>query len=95
MFDDLLLTTPLARELFAGIRDLPVYDFHNHLDVHDLAIDRQYRNLHELWIATDPYKHRAMRICGVPERLITGDAPVYDKFLAWCRTLPHQARNLS
>lgn len=84
-----LLQTPLARELYNKVaRELPLIDFHNHLSVADLARDRQYANITELWVASDPYKHRAMRMCGVPEQLITGDASPYEKFEVWCKTYP-------
>jgi len=88
MNDNFLLSTQIARRLYGAVESLPVIDWHNHLPVEDLKADRRYGNLTELWIASDPYKHRAMRICGVPERLITGDAGEYEKFLAWSMTLP-------
>ncbi len=87
--DDALLTTPLARRLFHEVaRDLPVIDFHNHLDPVALAEDRSFANFTRLWVATDPYKHRALRIAGVPEAEITGPAPDRLKFDHWAATLP-------
>ncbi|MBQ8440004.1 MAG: glucuronate isomerase [Clostridia bacterium] len=89
MNDNFLLQTPLSRELYhTCAKDLPLIDFHNHLSVADLANDRRFENITELWVASDPYKHRAMRMCGVPEREITGDASPYEKFAAWCRVYP-------
>ena len=89
MNDNFLLQTPLAQELYhTCAKELPLIDFHNHLSVADLANDRQFENITELWVASDPYKHRAMRMCGVPECEITGDASPYEKFAAWCRTYP-------
>ena len=61
-----------ADEIYAWVRDLPVIDWHNHLDMQMLADDKPLGSLYEVWVKADPYKHRAMRICGVPERLITG-----------------------
>jgi glucuronate isomerase len=87
--DDSLLASPLARRLFHEVaRDLPIIDFHNHLDPAALARDERYADLGALWVATDPYKHRAMRIAGVPEREISGDAPSRVKFDRWAATLP-------
>lgn len=84
-----LLQTPLARELYDTVaRELSLIDFHNHLSVADLANDRRFANITELWVASDPYKHRAMRMCGVHEHLITGDASPFEKFKAWCKTYP-------
>ena len=86
--ENLLLTSELARTLYKSVVSLPIIDFHNHLPVNDIVGNRQYRDLTELWVAADPYKHRAMRICGVPEQLITGNATSKEKFLAWAQTVP-------
>ncbi len=87
--DDFLLKTAVARRLYhEHAAGLPIVDYHNHLDPHALAEDRAFANITQLWIATDPYKHRAMRIAGVPERLITGDATDREKFDAWAATVP-------
>ncbi len=90
MKDSYLLRTRLARHLyFEYARELPIVDFHNHLNVADLACDRRYADLYELWLAGDPYKHRLMRIMGVEERYITGEAEPYEKFLKYCEVFPH------
>ena len=79
-----LLRTPLARKLYhEQAANLPIIDFHSHLSARDLADDRVFATLTELWITPDPYKHRALRQLGVPERVITGDAPDEEKFNAW------------
>ena len=75
-------------ELYSWVRDLPIVDWHNHLDPAMLAADAPLGSIYQVWVAPDPYKHRAMRICGEPERLITGDAPEAEKWEAWKRTLP-------
>ena len=85
--DDFLLKTAAARRLFhEHAAGLPIVDYHHHLDPHALAEDRAFENITQLWIATDPYKRRAMRIAGVPERLITGVATDREKFDACCAT---------
>ena len=63
-------------ELYAAAKDLPIIDWHNHLDMRMLAEDKPLGSLYETWVKSDPYKHRAMRICGEPERLITGTTGV-------------------
>ncbi len=89
MDENYLLSTPLSRRLYyETARDLPLIDYHNHLSVSDLAADKQFEDIAELWLLGDPYKHRAMRICGVNEELITGSASHQDKFRAWCKTYP-------
>lgn len=89
MDDNFLLNTPLSQRLFHECAQrLPVIDYHNHLNVHDLAGRRSFQNLAQLWLTGDPYKHRAMRICGVAEKYITGEASELEKFDAWMCTLP-------
>jgi glucuronate isomerase len=68
-------------------------DYHNHLPPKDIAENRQFRNLHEIWLEGDHYKWRGMRCNGISEDLITGSATPRDKFLAWARTVPQTLRN--
>lgn len=87
--NDFLLKTGAARHLYHEYaEDLPIIDYHSHLDPADLANDRCFENITQIWITTDPCKHRAMRIHGVPEHLITGDASDRDRFNAWAHTAP-------
>lgn len=87
--EDLLLTNKLARCLYHDIaRELPIIDYHCHLDPHVLADNKRFANIAELWVTSDPYKHRAMRIAGVPEAEITGCASDRSKFDRWASTLP-------
>ncbi len=79
--------------LYSWVRDLPIIDWHNHLDMRMLAEDKPLGSLYEVWVKADPYKHRAMRICGEPERVITGDASEGEKWEAWKRTLPKLVGN--
>ena len=86
--ENILLNDPLAQKLYNAASELPIVDFHNHLPVKDLTENRKFADIAELWVISDPYKHRAMRICGVPEQLITGNASNREKFNAWAATLP-------
>ncbi len=79
----------MAQHLYhESAKELPIIDFHNHLNVQELILNRNYKNLARLWLLSDPYKHRAMRICGIPEMYITGDSSDYEKFDAWMSVLP-------
>lgn len=92
--DDFLLSTNTARRLYHNFaKDEPILDYHNHLPPKDIAEDRQFRNLHEIWLEGDHYKWRAMRCNGIAEDLITGNASPKDKFLAWAKTVPQTLRN--
>ncbi|NWG12553.1 MAG: glucuronate isomerase [Acidobacteria bacterium] len=92
--DDFLLTTTAARRLYHEYAEgEPILDYHCHLSPKDIAEDRRFRNLFEIWLEGDHYKWRAMRADGVPERYCTGDAEPYEKFMAWSRTVPRTLRN--
>lgn len=91
---DFLLNSELAKRLYHdGAADLPVIDYHNHLAVEEIDKDYRFENLYDLWIRPDPYKHRAMRMCGVPEEKITGGASAEEKFQAWCTIFPELVGN--
>ncbi len=88
------MQTDAARRLYHQYAaDQPILDYHCHLPPRDIAEDRRFDNLFAIWLEGDHYKWRAMRANGVDERLITGDADPYDKFLAWARTVPQTLRN--
>ena len=91
---DFLLETPLARILYHEyVEGLPIADYHNHLVPAELASDRRFSDIGQLWVASDPYKHRAMRLHGENEAVISGHASTREKFDAWARTLPHTLGN--
>jgi glucuronate isomerase len=92
--DDFLLHGTTARELYQEFAaGQPILDYHCHLPVRDIAENRRFDNLCDIWLDGDHYKWRAMRANGVAERYCTGDAPPYEKFLAWARTVPRTLRN--
>lgn len=91
---DFLLRGETALRLYETFaRDLPIVDYHCHLDPKAVAGNVVFEDIVDLWIATDPYKWRAMRLNGIPEEVITGDAPPEQKFAAWAKTLPRLAGN--
>src|SRR5215469_2577855 len=92
--DNFLLGTKTARRLYHDYADPePIFDYHCHLSPRDIASDRQFKNLFEIWLEGDHYKWRAMRSNGVAEKYCTGDASPYEKFLSWAKTVPHTIRN--
>lgn len=92
--EDFLLDSGTAAELYhTWAAPCPIIDYHSHLSPRDIAHRRRYADLTQLWLEGDHYKWRAMRVCAVPERLITGDAPAYEKFLAFARVLPRLVGN--
>lgn len=92
--DDFLLHNQTARHLYRNYASpQPVLDYHSHLSPKDIAEDRSFSNLFEIWLEGDHYKWRAMRANGIPEHYCTGNAPPLEKFLAWARTVPRTLRN--
>ncbi len=92
--EDFLLQSQTARRLYHDFaKPEAILDYHCHLPPKDLAENRQFANLFEIWLEGDHYKWRAMRWNGVPERFITGDATPFEKFQAWAATVPNTLRN--
>jgi glucuronate isomerase len=92
--EDFLLQTRTASRLYHQFAEAePILDYHCHLSPRDIAENRQFKNLFEIWLEGDHYKWRAMRANGVPERYCTGAATPFEKFQAWAATVPHTLRN--
>ena len=92
--DDFLLESKEATRLYHDYAaDLPIIDYHCHLPPADIAADKRWENLTQIWLYGDHYKWRAMRTNGVDERYCTGKASDWEKFEKWAATLPHLLRN--
>lgn len=92
--EDFLLFNSIAIELYNQFaKDKPIIDYHCHLPPSEIAENRRFENMTQLWLAGDHYKWRAMRTAGVNERFITGSASDWQKFLMWARTVPKTLRN--
>lgn len=94
MDKDFILTNDTAKKLFHDFAEkTPVLDYHCHLDPKEIAEDRQFKNITELWLGGDHYKWRIMRSNGVEEKYITGDASDEEKFRAFAGALPRAIGN--
>ncbi|MDE6097199.1 MAG: glucuronate isomerase [Muribaculaceae bacterium] len=91
---DFLLETEAAKELYRNHASiLPIIDYHCHLSPQEIADDKRFSTITELWLGGDHYKWRAMRANGIDEKYITGDADPWDKFQKWAETVPYTLRN--
>ena len=91
---DFLLKTTTAKRLFHDYAaDMPIIDYHCHLSPKDIAEDRIFNNIAEVWLHGDHYKWRAMRTNGIHESYCTGDKPDLEKFEQWAATVPYTMRN--
>ena len=92
--EDFLLSTKTARKLYHKYAEAePIFDYHCHIPPADIAANRQFKNLFEIWLEGDHYKWRAMRSNGVAEKFVTGNATPEQKFNAWAATVPQTLRN--
>lgn len=92
--ENFLLQTETARKLyFDHVHSLPIVDYHNHLPPAEIAHNKTFENLTQIWLKGDHYKWRAMRANGIGEFLITGEADDEAKFKAWASTVPYTVRN--
>ena len=88
MDKDFLLQTPTAQDLYHDFAEkMPVLDYHCHINPKEIAEDRQFENITQVWLGGDHYKWRFMRSCGVEEYYITGEAPDKEKFFKWAECL--------
>lgn len=88
MDKDFLLDSPTAQTLYHEYAaKTPVLDYHCHINPQEIAQDRQFDNITQVWLGGDHYKWRFMRSCGVDEHYITGDAPDKEKFFKWAEVL--------
>lgn len=91
---DFLLQSESARRLYHDCAaDLPILDYHCHLLPQEIALDRKFETMTQLWLGGDHYKWRAMRASGVPEEFITGNASDWEKFTRWAEVFPKTLRH--
>ncbi len=92
--EDFLLHSETARRLYHDYaKNLPIIDYHNHLPPKDIAENKIFGNISQVWLNGDHYKWRAMRTYGVNEKFITGNAADAEKFMKWAETVPYTMRN--
>ncbi len=88
MDENFLLTTETSRKLYhETAKKISVLDYHCHINPEEIAQDRRFENITQVWLGGDHYKWRLMRANGIEERYITGDASDKEKFLKWAQTL--------
>lgn len=85
---EFLLSTPAASRLYHDFAEkAPIVDYHCHINPQEIAENRQFENITQVWLGGDHYKWRLMRSNGVEEHYITGDADPREKFQKWAETL--------
>ncbi len=94
MDQDFLLSTDTAKWLYhEAAEHMPIIDYHCHINPQEIAEDRKFDNITQVWLGGDHYKWRQMRFGGIPEEIITGDADPREKFRAFASVLPRLIGN--
>ena len=94
MDENFLLKTETAQKLYHNhAAKMPIFDYHCHINPKDIAKDRSFKTITEIWLAGDHYKWRAMRTNGIDEHFCTGHASDWEKFEKWAETVPNTLRN--
>ena len=94
MSEDFLLNNETARYLYHNhAKNMPIFDYHCHLIPSEIAQDKRYENITEIWLYGDHYKWRAMRSFGIDEEYITGNKSDFEKFKAFAKTMPYLIGN--
>ena len=92
--ENFLLNNKTAVDLYHKYAEnMPIYDYHCHLSPKDIAENRKFNNITELWLEGDHYKWRALRAHGIDEKYVTGDGDPKEKFAAWAKTVPYTLGN--
>lgn len=94
MDDNFLLSNDTAITLYHDFaKEMPICDYHCHLNPKEIAQDKRYKNITEIWLGGDHYKWRTMRSFGIEEKYITGDASDFEKFEAFAKVMPYLIGN--
>ena len=89
MDKDFLLSTEMSQTLYHQFAEnMPILDYHCHINPQEIYEDRKFENITQVWLGGDHYKWRQMRSNGVDEKYITGDGSDREKFQAWAETMP-------
>lgn len=88
MDKDFLLSNDISKKLYHEYSSsMPIIDYHCHINPKEIAEDKKFDNITQVWLGADHYKWRQMRSNGVEEKYITGDATDREKFQKWAETL--------
>jgi glucuronate isomerase len=94
MDENFLLETKVAQDLYHNhAAKMPIFDYHCHINPQEIAEDKQFENITQIWLYGDHYKWRGMRTNGIAEEFCTGDASDWEKFEKWAETVPYTLRN--
>ena len=92
--ESFLLESQKAENLYFGYaKEMPIIDYHNHLEPDVISNNQNFRSPTAIWLDGDHYKWRAMRNFGIDEQFISGKTSDFEKFQKWAEVLPNTLRN--
>ncbi|WP_312089171.1 glucuronate isomerase [Chryseobacterium sp.] len=92
--ESFLLESKMAENLYFGYaKEMPIIDYHNHLEPDVISNNQNFRSPTAIWLDGDHYKWRAMRNFGIDEQFISGKTSDFEKFQKWAEVLPNTLRN--
>ena len=91
--DNFMLKNKTAKKIYKAVKDLPIIDYHCHLQPRQIAENHRFKNAYDHFLSGDHYKWRQMRTFGIDEEYITGNAPDYEKFKAYAKVMPYLIGN--
>lgn len=91
--DNFMLKNKTSQKLYDMVKDLPIIDYHCHLEAKKIAENYKFKNAYDLFLSGDHYKWRQMRTHGIDEKYITGNADDYEKFAAFAEMMPYLIGN--
>ena len=92
--EELFLTNETGKMLYHKYAEhMPIIDYHCHLQPVEIAENKEFEDLGEMWLRGDHYKWRCMRTFGIDEKYITGDASYYEKYMKFAEILPQLVGN--
>jgi glucuronate isomerase len=92
--ENFLLSSKTSQQLYHDFaKEMPIIDYHCHLPPDQIAADKQFENITQIWLYGDHYKWRALRANGIDESYVTGNKSDWEKFRKWAETVPYTLRN--
>ncbi|REC79216.1 glucuronate isomerase [Chryseobacterium elymi] len=92
--ESFLLESAKAENLYFGYaKEMPIIDYHNHLEPDVISNNQNFRSPTAIWLDGDHYKWRAMRNFGIDEQFVSGKASDLEKFRKWSEVVPFTLRN--
>lgn len=89
-----MLKNETAKRLYRSFaKDLPIIDYHCHINPKEIYEDKRFEDITEVWLGGDHYKWRLIRSNGVIEDEITGGADSKTKFLRFAQALQKSIGN--